>query len=118
MNILVIDDDKDFLFLLSGSISKEGHSVYTATNGLSALGSLESHHIDLIISDVIMKDTPILSLTCILKKRYPHTPLILISGLPQGHLVNNSLNLGADDFVPKPVDMGRLLKSISRLGNA
>jgi two-component system, NtrC family, response regulator HydG len=118
MNILLIDDDKDLLFVLSGSITKQGHQVYTATNGMNALHSLEDHKIDLIISDVVMRDTPILSLTCVLKQKYPKTPIILISGLPTGHLINKSLTLGADEFVPKPIDMSKLLSSINRLGHA
>jgi len=116
MNILLIDDDKDFLFLLSKTMSKQGYHVYTALNGIKALDELSDHRIDIIISDVIMVDTPIMSLTCTLKNRYPKTPIILISGLPSGPLINNTLNLGADEFIPKPLNMNLLYSTIDRLG--
>jgi DNA-binding NtrC family response regulator len=116
MTILLIDDDRDFLFLLSKRMTKQGYEVYTATNGMSALNEMDHHKIDLVISDVIMQDTPIMSLTCTLKHLYPKTPLILISGLPNGPLVSNSLTLGADEFVPKPINMNQLLKTVERLG--
>lgn len=118
MNILVIDDDKDFLFLLSKRISKQGHAVYTATNGINALDEMNQHKIDVVVSDVVMRDTPIMSLTCTLKSRYPKTPIILISGLPYEPNITNSLTLGADEFVPKPINMSQLMNSIERLGGS
>jgi DNA-binding response OmpR family regulator len=114
-NILLIDDDKDFLFLLSKSMGKNGYHVYTAVNGIKALDELKAHNIDLIISDVIMVDTPIMSLTCTLKKLYPKTPIILVSGLPSGPLINSTLTLGADEFIPKPINMNLLYNTISKL---
>jgi two-component system response regulator HydG len=116
MTILLIDDDQDFLFLLSKRMSKQGYEVYTASNGVSALDELDLHRIDVVISDVVMRDTPIMSLTCLIKAKYPHTPLILISGLPHEPMINNSLNLGADEFIPKPINMPSLLKAVERLG--
>lgn len=116
MNILVIDDDKDFLFLISRSIRKEGHHVHISTTGLEALQWMAEHPTDVVISDVVMRDTPIMSLTCALKNRYPKTPIILISGLPEGPLVSTTLTLGADEFVPKPINMPQLLTAINRYG--
>lgn len=118
MNILLIDDDKDFLFLLSKTMSKQGYHVYTALNGLKALDELNHHPIDLIISDVIMADTPIMSLTCTLKNLYPKTPIILVSGLPSGPLINNTLTLGADEFIPKPINLSQLYSTINKLKDA
>jgi DNA-binding NtrC family response regulator len=115
MNILIIDDDKDFLFLLAHSIKKQNHRVFTVNNGMQALDALCENRIDLIISDVIMSDTPIMSLTCTLKKLYPLVPIILISGLPACPLIHNSLTLGANEFVPKPINLGLLLNTINRL---
>jgi len=116
MNILVIDDDKDFLFLISKTMRKQGYHVFTAINGIKALDELSEHKIDLIISDVIMADTPIMSLTCTLKNLYPKTPIILVSGLPSGHLIKNTLTLGADEFIPKPINLEQLYSAIDKLG--
>ena len=118
MNILIIDDDKEFLFLLSNSLKKQGYQVHTAVNGVKALDVLTEHKIEVIISDVIMSDTPIMSLTCTLKKLYPEIPIILISGLPAGPLIHNSLTLGASEFVPKPINLGQLFNTIDRLSAA
>mgnify|MGYP006191832829 CR=1 FL=1 len=71
--------------------------------------------VDLIITDVIMADTPIMSLTCTLRQLYPKVPIILISGLPAEPLIHNSLTLGANEFIPKPIHMGKLYSTIERL---
>jgi DNA-binding NtrC family response regulator len=115
MNILLIDDDKEFLFLMSNSLKRRGYNVHSALNGVKALDTLNSNKIDLIISDVIMSDTPIMSLTCTLKNLYPKIPIILISGLPAEPLIHNSLTLGANEFIPKPVNLTALVNAISRL---
>ncbi len=115
MNLLVIDDDKEFLFLMSNKLKRQGFSVHTAINGVRALDVLAEHKIDLIISDVIMSDTPIMSLTCTLRNFYPKIPIILISGLPAEPLIHNSLTLGASEFIPKPINMGALYDTIHRL---
>ena len=115
MNILIIDDDKEYLFLLSKTITKQGYKVFTAINGLKALDVLSENQIDLIISDVIMADTPIMSLTCTLKNLYPSVPIILISGLPAGPLIHNSLTLGASEFIPKPINLNVLFSAIDKL---
>jgi DNA-binding NtrC family response regulator len=118
MNILIIDDDKEYLYLLGQTIRKQGYEVFTAINGLRALDVLSENDIEIIISDVIMSDTPIMSLTCTLKNLYPHVPIILISGLPAGPLIHNSLTLGASEFIPKPINLPQLFSTIHKLSAA
>lgn len=115
MNLLVIDDDREFLFLMRDALQNHGYRVFTATNGVGALDVLSENHVDLIITDVIMTDTPIMSLTCTLRNLYPKVPIILISGLPAEPLIHNSLTLGANEFIPKPIHMGTLYNTIERL---
>jgi len=115
MTILIIDDNKEYLLLLSQTIKKRGFEVHTALNGLSALTILSENKIDLIISDVIMFSTPIMSFTCTLKNLYPNIPLIIVSGFPSSALIENSLILGADKFIPKPLNISQLVKTINKL---
>jgi DNA-binding response OmpR family regulator len=118
MEILIIDDDEEFLYLLKDLITKYGYSVFTATNGIKALEVMMQNKIDLVITDAIMPDTPIMSFICTLKNSYPNTPLILISGLPHNPLINNSLILGADEFIPKPINTNSLVRTISKYNKA
>ncbi|WP_317898972.1 response regulator [Aurantibacillus circumpalustris] len=115
INILLIDDDENFLYLLAEILDKHGYQVYTASNGLKALEEMDLHKIDLVISDVIMEDTPIMSLTCTLKHLYPATPILLVSCLSTGPVIDHTLALGADEFLPKPIDLDLLYKTIDKL---
>jgi DNA-binding response OmpR family regulator len=115
MDVLLIDDDQDFLHLLSRSLKNHGFNVYTALNGMKALGELDAHKTDIVISDVLMADTPIMSLICTLRRLYPQLPIILTSGLEAEPLIRNSLLLGANEFVPKPININRLCERINKL---
>jgi DNA-binding response OmpR family regulator len=115
MHILLIDDDRDFLFLFGNALKKAGFAVTPAPDGMQALQSLERKPADLVISDVVMRDTPVMSLTCLIKRAHPDVPLILISAYIDEPLIKNSLDLGADAFLPKPVNMNDLRASIARL---
>jgi DNA-binding NtrC family response regulator len=118
MHILIIDDDEEFLYLLKNLINRNGFTAHTATNGMKALELMSENEIDLVITDAIMPDTPIMSFICTLKHSFPNTPLILISGLPNNPLINNSLILGADEFIPKPIDSGALVRTINKYNKA
>jgi DNA-binding NtrC family response regulator len=114
MNILVIDDDPDFLYILGNTLHGKGYTVFTALNGQKALDYMTENEIHLVISDVVMTDTPILSLTCTLKTMFPKVPIVLISGIPNDFLASKSISLGADSFIPKPLNMRDLYNTINR----
>lgn len=114
----MIDDDEEFLYLLKELVSKYGFNVHTANNGIKALEVMTQNKIDLVITDAIMPDTPIMSFICTLKNSYPEVPLILISGLPSNPLINNSMILGADEFIPKPIDTSFLFRTINKYNKA
>jgi DNA-binding response OmpR family regulator len=52
--ILVVDDEKDVLFMLEKRLTAEGYSVITTTNGTNAIALAKSQHPDIIILDVVM----------------------------------------------------------------
>ena len=117
MTVLVIDDNSEFLTLMQRLLEKRQFQAYTAENGLKALEILDDHPVDIILCDVLMPETHVMSLICTLKNIYPHTPLILVSGLPKGPLVKHSLSLGADDFIPKPINSEMLFETIGRFSD-
>jgi CheY-like chemotaxis protein len=54
MNILVVDDDPTLRFILQGALTKLGHQVTTANDGLEALELFDKGHVPLLISDMLM----------------------------------------------------------------
>lgn len=115
MKILVVDDDKMILEAITHHLGSEGYEVITATNGLQALEMAQNKKLDLIISDIMMPDLSGLSLLSMLKQFYFNKiPVIIISALDKSDIILSSLGLGADDFMPKPINFKELSNRVKK----
>lgn len=100
--ILIIDDDVQICELLSDIFEDHGYSVTTAQTGKQALNLLESTpHFSLIFLDLILPDINGLELLQRLKL-ITTTPVIMLSGLGSESDIVVGLEMGADDYIPKP----------------
>ncbi len=112
--ILVVDDDPGSRTALAELLGDEGYSVNTAGDGDAALSRVAEDPPDLIISDVRMPRVDGLDLVVQLRQRaaLSDMPIILVSGVddPTGRI--GGLDLGADDYLPKPLDADELLARI------
>ncbi|OFY87761.1 MAG: hypothetical protein A3F72_02660 [Bacteroidetes bacterium RIFCSPLOWO2_12_FULL_35_15] len=119
MKILIVDDDKLILTVLSSKLKTKGYEIISADNVIDALGILQDQNINFIISDIMMSGLSGLSLLSVLKEFHFHKiPLIFISSLDQTNLISKSLGLGADDFIVKPINFGHLFLKIEQLTNS
>lgn len=102
-SILVADDDRLLVKALEQSLSSMGYTIHTATNGSEAIDRITDHNIDLIICDIMMPQISGISFISAVKNTYKsNTPVIVISSLPSGRQLTESL---ADDrivFLHKP----------------
>lgn len=116
MKILVIDDDQFTLDSISFYLKNEGFEIFKALDSYKALEILEKVKVDLIICDILLPSLSGLGLLSLLKNFYlEKTPVILISSLDQKEVVSSSINLGAQDFIIKPINFEELLTKIKRL---
>lgn len=109
-SILIVDDEEEFLNILSLYFDDLDFTVFTASNGIQAFELFQAHHPDVLIFDI---DMPGLSGIELLSKVHaddPDTPVIMISGMGSLTDVVNALRLGAWDYLSKP------LKDIEMLG--
>lgn len=119
MKILVVDDDKLILEVISHRLKNEGYEIVVTENGYEALGILEKQKIDLIISDIMMPDISGLGLLSLLKQFYfNRIPVIIISSLDKTDVILHSIGLGAVDFLPKPIDFKELLHLVKKYDTA
>ena len=112
--ILVVDDQKDLLELLSMSLGQEGYSVQTAASGAEAMSMVAAQKPDLILLDIILGDTSGIKLTTKLKHEAEtsHIPIILLTAKDSETDIIVGLSVGADDYITKPFSTKVLLARI------
>ncbi|MBI5268303.1 MAG: response regulator [Burkholderiales bacterium] len=117
-NILLVDDSKTELHLLSDMLSKQGYSVRTAENGEEAMRRLSEAKPDLILMDVVMPGTNGFQLTRAITRdpRFAGVPVIMCTSKNQETDKVWGMRQGARDYVVKPVDANDLLAKIKALG--
>lgn len=115
-SILAVDDTPDNLFLLEAILSEEGYDIHTAEDGISALKHIEQSPPDLILLDVMMPGMNGYEVTERIRKNsaLPFIPILLITAFDHSSVVEG-LDMGADEFVRKPVDPEELLARVRSL---
>jgi DNA-binding response OmpR family regulator len=103
--LLVVDDVEDNRFALSRRLARQGYlKVTTAADGRQALELLNSKPFDLVLLDIMMPTVNGYEVLAQMKAsiRLRHIPVIMISALDEIDSVIRCIELGADDYLPKP----------------
>jgi two-component system nitrogen regulation response regulator NtrX len=112
--ILIVDDEKRICTSLTGILEDEGYKVRAVHDGHTALEEIEVCLPDLIVLDLWMPGMDGLQVLEIVKKRYPHLPVIVISGHGNIETAVKATKLGAYDFLEKPLSLEKTLIMIER----
>ena len=112
--ILIIDDDVGFRDLLRIHLSAAGYQVQVAEDGVTGGRALLAQAPDLIVSDVNMPFLDGFELLSLLRAdaETASIPVILLSGRSDGDTMAKAVELGATDFLTKPVTHEQLLDSV------
>ncbi|NUO51288.1 MAG: response regulator [Polyangiaceae bacterium] len=115
--VLVVEDDEDFRFLVANALRERGHDVLEAPNGGFALrswfGSDSSAMPDVIVSDLRMPGLSGLGLLTLLRGEEWHGLFVLITAFPEDSTYERAKELGAV-VVAKPVDIMALADMVDR----
>ncbi len=109
--ILCIEDDAELLRILSEELSDAGHNVLEATDGSIGLEMIVGHKPDLVISDISMPSMNGYVLLKTLRDKHPEfaeMPFLFLSALADRDHIIDGLDLGADDYLTKPIDYDML----------
>ena len=104
--ILVVDDDQSNREMLARRLARDGHQVRAAADGRQALEALRSHPVDLVLLDVMMPGMDGYEVLQRLKsdQGLRDVPVLMISALNELDSVVRCIQLGAEDYLPKPFD--------------
>jgi CheY-like chemotaxis protein len=115
MKILVVDDDKVMLAVLSKKLKSKGYEVFVTDNGVESLRIISEEKIDLVISDVMMPCISGFTLITMLKSFYfINIPVFLMSANDQEKVLLTSHGVDSPSFFSKPIDYPRLFERIDQ----
>ncbi|MDR0793624.1 MAG: response regulator transcription factor [Chitinophagaceae bacterium] len=115
--ILIADDEQDILEIVGYNLKKEGYEVFTASNGNEALEKAKTVHPDLIILDIMMPAKSGIEVFRVLRAipEFEHTLIIFLTALTDEPSQINGLEMGADDYVSKPISPKVLMSRVNAL---
>ena len=114
MKILIVEDDKGISDFVIPELEHEGYTTCLAVTGREALEKFESEKPDLILLDIML---PELNGLEVLRRIRAESTVPVILETARGETIDkiNGLNLGADDYIPKPFEIEELLARINAL---
>ena len=112
--ILVVDDDPSIAEAISLTLEDEGYSVQTLQDGKKVWDKVDQWTPDVIILDILMSGHDGREIARRLKAHQAtqRIPIVISSAHPHG--VTMAQEAGADEFLPKPFDIARLLEVVAR----
>jgi two-component system, OmpR family, alkaline phosphatase synthesis response regulator PhoP len=116
-SVLIVEDEKHIADGLRYNLNAEGYDVDTAGTGEEALSLLadSSRSYDVVVLDVMLPGIDGFSLASRLRSQGQFVPILMLTARGQAQDVLRGFEAGADDYLPKPFDLGVLLARINAL---
>ena len=118
--ILVVENDKNLRKLIVTCLEKASYTVFETHNGEEALDLMDKEYVDLIVTDIMMPEMDGYELIKSLREANYNTPILIITAKEDIEDKRQGFNLGADDYMVKPINIDELIlrvKSLLRRSN-
>src|SRR5258706_8150099 len=112
--VLLIDDDKAITDLMSMLLKTHGFETITANNGADGVNLAKEKKADIVLLDLMMPDMDGWQV-CRAIRTFSNIPILVLSAINDPRMVASVLDLGADDFLVKPVPSGVLVAHIRKM---
>ena len=111
--VLIIDDDSDFQAIASWLLQKQGYETQSMTDPRE-VERWRGGDPQVILLDWQLGDLDGTELIQHLRRRFPHTSVVFVTGFSSPEIAATSIKLGALDFLTKPLDEGKLIVSMAK----
>lgn len=111
----MVDDEENARIALSKILVHEGYDVASASNGLEALNYLRDKETELIITDIHMPEMNGLAFLRELNRSHPASKVIMITAYGEVESYIEAMNLGAFEYINKPIKVDELKKIIRKI---
>ncbi len=118
LKLLLVDDEQEFLEPMAARLARRRLACRTAQSGEEALRVLHEEHFDCAVVDVMMPGMDGLELLRRMHRDYPDIAVILLTGHATVELGIQGMELGAFEYLMKPVELDELLDTIRRAARA
>lgn len=115
MRILIVEDRVRMAAMLQRALQREGYLAMAVHDGEAALATIESHHLDAIVMDIMMPKLDGFAVLAQMRQRNIKVPTILLTAKDTSRDVVHGLDLGADDYLTKPFELAVLLARLRAL---
>ncbi|MEX2030033.1 MAG: sigma-54 dependent transcriptional regulator [Anaerolineales bacterium] len=112
--VLLVDDEASAREFVSQALTDAGYETLQAGDLKGAMKAIEAGAADIILLDVVLPDGSGLSLLDRIAQENPSPPVILITAFGEVEIAVEAMKKGAQDFLQKPLDLGRLVQAVER----
>lgn len=115
--ILVVDDEADIRELIEYNLKREGYDVITAENGVEAIEQAKKHFPQLILLDIMMPEMDGIEACRVIRSlpEFKDTFIVFLTARGEEYSEVSGFNVGADDYIAKPVKPRILMSRIAAL---
>lgn len=111
MNVLLVDDEATMRKMVKVTLQKRSFQVFDAANALDALTLSQQHQIDVVVTDIVMKEMDGWALADLLARQRPGLPVVFMSGYPID-FEKERQKYSPCAFLSKPFQPGALMNAI------
>lgn len=112
IKLLLVDDEEDYVYVLSNRLSRRNIEVTKAYSGSEAIQALRKEDFDVAVLDLKMEDMDGIEVLKIFKKMYPEMAVIMLTGHGSEKAALEGIQFGAYDYLTKPCELDELVQKI------
>jgi DNA-binding NtrC family response regulator len=114
LNVLLVDDEKGYLHVLSNRLARRGIKSTAAFSGTQAIQILRKNDFHVVVLDLKMEDMDGIEVLKVIKRMVPDLPVIILTGHGSQTAAREGIAYGAFDYLTKPCELLTLIEKIDQ----